>query len=302
MPMKWNGRPIHHAAVTRLMWTDASDFAWGAVLYEGSLSAVDAERPGLVRGVRTHGQLSAEHRKDSITVNELRAVIWSLETFLPQVSGTTVRMMQDNQAVMYCVRKLSSKNRVLLRLVRRFWALCDLHSIRVEMDYVRSAENPADAPSRWRFSDEWKLSPAVFRAVEDKLRVRHTIDLFASVGCRQLDRYVSKFPDGRSVAVDAFSLRSWSGEVSWVNCDWDDLDRVAQRLEAEPKAAATVLCPYFPAELAFQRLHRMCSGMVVMEWDPSWELRAEPNASGPLGPPEWNVAFVHIPARPRGLA
>ena len=47
-----------------------------------------------------------------------------------------------------CVRKLSSKNRVLLRLVRRFWALCDLHSIRVEMDYVRSAENPADAPSR----------------------------------------------------------------------------------------------------------------------------------------------------------
>ena len=89
MPMKWNGRPIHHAAVTRLMWTDASDFAWGAVLYEGSLSAVDAERPGLVRGVRTHGQLSAEHRKDSITVNELRAVIWSLETFLPQVSGTT---------------------------------------------------------------------------------------------------------------------------------------------------------------------------------------------------------------------
>ena len=51
-------------------------------------------------------------------------------------------MMQDNQAVMYCVRKLSSKNRVLLRLIRRFWALCDLHSIRVEMDYVRSAENP----------------------------------------------------------------------------------------------------------------------------------------------------------------
>ena len=61
---------------------------------------------------------------------------------------------------------------------------------------MRSAENPADAPSRWRFSDEWKLSPAVFRAVEDRLRVRHTIDLFASAGCRQLDRFVSKFPDG----------------------------------------------------------------------------------------------------------
>ena len=115
-------------------------------------------------------------------------------------------------------------------LVRRFWALCDLHSIKVQMDYVRSAENPADATSRWKFTDEWKLSPAVFAAMEREFRVKHTIDLFASRNCRQTERYVSAFPDGRSVAVDAFSLESWAGEVAWVNCDWDLLEKVAQRL------------------------------------------------------------------------
>eukprot|EP01045_Picozoa_sp_COSAG04_P037245 COSAG04_NODE_9425_length_865_cov_4.533943_1_plen_100_part_00 len=78
MPMKWNGRPIHQAAVTKLLWTDASDFAWGGVLYQGNLRAVNAEKPGVVKGLRAHGELTAEHRQDSITVNEMRAVIWSM--------------------------------------------------------------------------------------------------------------------------------------------------------------------------------------------------------------------------------
>jgi len=61
----------------------------------------------------------------------------------------------------------------------------------VQMDYVRSAENPADAPSRYRFSDEWKLSPEVFAAVEHQLCLTHSIDLFASAATTQLSRYVS---------------------------------------------------------------------------------------------------------------
>ena len=135
--------------MTRLLYTDASDFAWGARLYEGNLAVVNAETPGEARGPTAHGTLTAAQRKDAIAVNELRAVIWSLEAFLPQLKGAYVRMMQDNQAVMFVVRKLSSRNRVLLKLVRRFWAFCDLHNIMVQMDYVRSAENPADEPSRW---------------------------------------------------------------------------------------------------------------------------------------------------------
>lgn len=298
MPSKWNGRDVCHAAVTRLLWTDASDFAWGAKLYTGKLEEINAEQPGEnVPGPETHGALTAEQKKDAITVNEMRAAIWAVEAFLPQLQGCSLRMMQDNQAVMFIVRKLSSKNRALLGLVRRFWALCDLHNIRVKMDYVRSAENPADAPSRWKFDDEWLLAPEVFRMVESRLRVAHTLDLFASSVSKQLTRYVSRFPDPSAEAQDAFSLPSWSGEVLWINCDWDLLDLVAQRLEAEPAAVATVMCPYFPGQLAFSRLQRMASDIVVAPWDNAWASRPGQLGSARIGPSVWQVAFIHIGSR-----
>jgi hypothetical protein len=59
----------------------------------------------------------------------------------------------------------------------------------------------------------------------------------------------ARFLDPRAEGQDAFSLPTWAGEVMWINCDWDMLDLVAQRLEAEPLAKATVLCPYFPGQL-----------------------------------------------------
>ncbi len=58
---------------------------------------VNAEKPGVVKGLRAHGELTAEHRQDSTTVNKMRAAIWSIETFLPQLKNATVRMMQGLQ-------------------------------------------------------------------------------------------------------------------------------------------------------------------------------------------------------------
>ena len=92
---------------------------------------------------------------------------------------------------MFSVRKLSSKQPLVQKLLRRFWALCDLNSIRVTMDYVRSEHNEADAPSWEISSDEWGLDPQVFRMVEQELQVQHTIDLFASMLYHETPRYVS---------------------------------------------------------------------------------------------------------------
>ena len=68
-------------------------------------------------------------------------------------------------------------------------------------------------------------------------------------------------------------------------------------MEEDTAAAATVLCPYFPGQLAFTRLHRLCDRMVVMDWRPEWEERAEQGVFPPLGPAEWQVAFMHVAAR-----
>ena len=61
--------------------------------------------------------------------NELRAAIYTFEAFLPELQGATVRFMEDNQAVMFSVNKWSSRNPLLHKLLRRFWALCDVNSV-----------------------------------------------------------------------------------------------------------------------------------------------------------------------------
>ena len=132
--------------------------------------------------------------------------------------------------------------------------------------------------------------------------VSHSIDLFASRSTHLLPRYVSRFLDPEALAVDAFSV-SWAGERSWINADWDSLPKVAQRLEEEPAACATVVCPYFPGELWFQRLRLMSSDMVVLPWDPSFaEFPQGQSRSASIGPREWSIAFVHIPVRYPGPA
>ena len=47
-----------------------------------------------------HGALTMEEQADGIMANELRAAIYSVEAFLPELRGATVRFMEDNQAVM----------------------------------------------------------------------------------------------------------------------------------------------------------------------------------------------------------
>jgi len=252
-----------------------------------------------VPGTRVHGALTLSEQGDGIMANELRAAIYAVEAHLPDLRGATVRFMEDNQAVMFSVNKWSSRNPLLHKLLRRFWALCDVNSISVRMEYVRSACNPADEPSRWKFRDEWRLCGPLFRKMEG-IFGPHSIDLFASRSTHLLPRYVSRFLDPQAVAVDAFSV-SWAGERCWVNADWDSLPKVAQRLEEDPAACATVVCPYFPGELWFQRLRLMSVDMIVVPWDPSFaEFPQGRNASGVVGPRDWSLAFVHIPVRRPG--
>ena len=295
MPLEWNGAPIAKSTVTRLLYSDASDFAAGGLLAEESVQA--PEQPGLqVAGPRWHRALTVQEQKDGIFVNEVRALVETIEIFAPELTGHTVRFMEDNQAAMFVTRRLTSKHPGVLPLLRKLWALLCVHRIRLQhVDFVRSEDNPADEPSRWKFTDEWKLHPAVFRWANRQLGPC-TLDLFASLNTAQLPRYVSRFRDAQAVATDAWSV-SWTQERSWINVDWDMLEKVAQRLEAEPQAAAVVFCPYFPTQSWFQRLAAIAERILVCGWDTRWASRPQQLECGQIGPDNWSACFVSVPAR-----
>ena len=298
LPAEWNGAPVSKSTVTRVLYSDASEFAVGGLM--ASRPVLIPERPGLtVAGPRWHRALTVEEQAQGIFIGEIRALVETIEKFAPNLAGHTVRFMEDNQAAMYATRRLTSKHPAALPLLRRLWALLCANRIRLQhVEYVRSADNPADSPSRWRFFDEWRLSPAVFRWVNRQFEPC-TLDLFASENTTQLRRYVSRFHDPKAVAIDAWSQR-WSGERSWINADWDQLEQVSQRLEQDPSAAATVLCPYFPGQSYFQRLLALSDRVLVVPWDSRWGSRPQQRECGQIGPANWSVCFVSVPGRPHG--
>jgi hypothetical protein len=75
------------------------------------------------------------------------------------------------------------------------------------------------------------------------------------------------------------------------------LPRIAQRLESEPLASATVLCPYQPGSMVFNRLRRLASQVLVLEFDQRWVLRPPRQSTERVGPAVWSVAFVHVSPR-----
>ena len=74
--------------------------------------------------------LVVEQVDDGIMANELRAAIYAVEAYLPELRGATVRFMEDNQAVMFSVNKWSSRNPLLHKLLRRFSAAVAAEALR----------------------------------------------------------------------------------------------------------------------------------------------------------------------------
>ena len=299
MPEEWNGAPIARSTVTRTVYSDASEFAIGGVLATGQIN--DPANPGLeIAGPRWHRALTLAEQQQGIYAGEVRALVESIENFAPELAGHTLRFMEDNQAAMYAARKLTTKKKeVVMPLLRRLWALLCKHRIRLQhVDYVRSAANPADEPSRWRFSDEWQLEPAVFQWAVRELGAC-TIDLFASRNTAQLSRFGSPYRDAQATVEDAWSV-PWKGERAWINCDWDMLERVAQRLEEEPAASALIFCPYFPVQSWYQRLAAIADRILVLPFDQDWVCRPQQLQSERIGPASWSACFVSVPARQAG--
>jgi len=78
------------------------------------------------------------------------------------------------------------------------------------------------------------------------------------------------------------------------------LERVAQRLESEPGAAATIVCPYFPVQSWFQRLAALADRILVCPWEPLWASRPQRRECGQIGPADWSICFVSVPVRRSG--
>ena len=190
VPTRWNGRDIARSPSTVHLHSDSSTFAWGGVL-------------NFNEAAPSRGCWTTFERKYHITILELLVVHKNILTWLPQLRNCKVCLHEDNQAVMYILREKTSHSPVIMKLLRRLWKVVDLHSIDLEIVYVRSAENISDGPSREHDFEDWQFSPAVFEHYNQLHS--YTIDMFASENTTLLPRFCSAALCPGTLRADAFS-------------------------------------------------------------------------------------------------
>lgn len=176
--------------------------------------------------------------------------------------------------------------------LRDLWAVLDMNDITLRVQYIRSALNPADHPSRIQPKDEWRLRRQIFESIRHPLCGTYTVDRFASCQTALLPRYNSEFSDPQAIAVNAMT-QSWLTEVNWIHPPIDLLDVVAQKLTEQP-AIATVVAPYWPHRSWFRSLKAICCSFETL---PNANRQADPKhllMFDRRGPGSWPLTYFHI--------
>ena len=237
LPQESIGRSLWTSPTTRTVSSDASGHSWG----------------GTFEGQWAHGRFDKQWRKEHITVKEMLGAHLVCESFIKELQGQHVRFLEDNQAVVYMVRSRTSRSPVLMGLIRRFYAMLDLASIKISIEYINTKLNTADAPSRFVDRADWTISPGLWATIQE-MHGPHTHDCFASDQSALLPIYDVKYQSALCKTGDTFS-QQWDAprRNNFCNPGWQAyvrpyelLERVGHFLQQTPAAAATVLCPYRP--------------------------------------------------------
>jgi len=274
-------RAIWRPPTTQTMHCDASGWAWGGLLN---------------RTVPARGFFRSHQLHHHISWKELKAVHYSVESFLSVLAGQQVLLWEDNTAVLAAINAMVSRTPHIMRALRDLHRLLAAHNVSLRARYVASGDNPADFYSRLRDPSDWQLHPTCFRDACLRWGAVPTVDRYATANNAQVPRYNSWFADPGAEAVDA-TTQSWRWELNWLNPPWDDLAWVLYKLSQEPEAAAYLVAPYWPTAPWWPSFLALAADWYLLPQDPALFLPGYLGSCEPRGNPRWRVVVAHIPPR-----
>jgi hypothetical protein len=238
---KWNEKSLLTPMPTVSLDTDASDSGWG---FASSTQT------------RSYGHWSVEEREESINAREMRAILLSIRSDLPNLSGKTVAVRTDNMTTLSYLRNLGGASEKLTQIAGQILELCWAQNINLQAKWIPGLANKdADQESRQKTSpDEWRLSHAAFRAVNRQMGPLQ-IDLFASRSTHLLRDYFSIRPDPLSKAVDALA-QPWPKKGAFANPPPILIPRIIAKTRRE-KLRLVLLTPDWPSQPWFPVLKAM---------------------------------------------
>jgi hypothetical protein len=196
-----------------------------------------------------------------------------------------IKFELDNMtAVSYINHMGGCRSSVCDTVARKIWAWCISHNIWVTANYIPGPSNVvADSLSRTHLSDhEWQLNTDIFHKLSKKFP-KFSIDLFASLLNRQVERYASWHPDPHAAIVDAFSV-SWANEYFYAFPPFSLIPKCLEKISRD-QAEGVLLLPAWPTQTWF-RVKRAsstdsASATQVVVVDPSSGVIETPIRQGP---------------------
>ena len=257
-------RRLRHPVISYIFQTDASDLGWGVTC---------TTNPQL----QSQGLWTSEQRTLHINVRELYVVFICLTIFCTDKSEVHIKFELDNMtAVSYINHMGGCRSSACDTVARKIWAWCISHNIWVTANYIPGPSNVvADSLSRTHLSDhEWQLNTDIFHKLSKKFP-KFSIDLFASLLNRQVERYASWHPDPHAAIVDAFSV-SWANEYFYAFPPFSLIPKCLEKISRD-QAEGVLLVPAWPTQTWYPLLLQMLTQQPkLLLWTPQVELLRHP--------------------------
>ena len=166
-----------------------------------------------------------------INAKELLGAMYSTQALLLKEQQETILIQTDNQVVVSYINKQGGKIHHISAIAEEFWKWCLTKGHSLQAKYLAGQNNTrADRLSR-QHKDRtgWMLNPQIFQKLYT-IWVPCQVDLFASRTNTQLPVFLSRLPDPKAFACNAF-LNNWSTwKYLYANPPWNMIGRVLQRL------------------------------------------------------------------------
>lgn len=236
-----NGKRIRPKNVDLVCRTDSSFLGWGA--YDTN------------SGYCCNGRWNEEEVEHSINYLELLAIYYALQTLYVSFTDVHIQFQSDSMcAISYVVNFGGIHSIEMDKLARRIWQWCIEKNIFISASHISGCNNiTADYLSR-NFSDstEWMLKKEIF----DRICRQYfcpDIDLFSSRLNRQLDKFVTWYPEPGNFKTNAFSF-AWTGYCPYVFPPFALIPRVINKLVEDNVEQAIFIAPLWRSQSWFPLL------------------------------------------------
>ena len=196
----WEGvatwRKETHSQIT--IATDASSYKWAGKVMTGE--AV---------GLEVHDYFT--DLAEPIHVKEAQAVLKTLQALQDSLKDCRVDLLTDNQALIAAWQRQGSKSKTLNDILKSLFSITIRLNLDLQMQYINTSINPADAPSRTLSSRDAMLSESCWQEIESNFGP-HTCDLMAldsnaMSGVTGVLRHFTPYPTPGSAGVNVFAQK-----------------------------------------------------------------------------------------------